>query len=191
MSGIPFRSNIPCGMPFSEFFHCPRCGATSLALCGERVMRCKSCGFEYYFNCASAVAAFLLHKGRLILTVRGSDPQKGMLDLPGGFVEFGETVEQALRREIAEELNLQIGELDYLASAPNDYSYGGVVYKTTDLYFYGEVEDLVEIKAGDDVASYRLVKPAELDVTSLAFPSVAQPFRKLVEVLQRRQPNTA
>jgi ADP-ribose pyrophosphatase YjhB (NUDIX family) len=169
--------------PLAHFTHCPRCGRNPLSRVGERGVRCAACGFLLYFNCAAAVAALLLHRGKLVLGVRGKEPGKGMLDLPGGFVEFGETAEEALRREVMEELNLSIPHPAYLGSAPNKYPYGGIVYRTTDLFFVCELEDISAIKAGDDVAEYRLADPALLDPQALAFPSSRAALARLLEWL--------
>lgn len=50
---------------------------------------------------AAAVAGLIFNeKGQLLLTIRAKDPGKGLLDLPGGFVDMGENADQALRREI-------------------------------------------------------------------------------------------
>lgn len=99
------------------------------------------------------------------------EPQKGMLDLPGGFVEFGESAEQALLREIREELNVEVVNPSYLTSAPNDYLYADVLYKITDLYYICEIDDISAIKPQDDVANYLLLSPNEVDPERLAFPS--------------------
>jgi 8-oxo-dGTP diphosphatase len=48
---------------------------------------------------------------RVLLIRRGHDPYAGAYALPGGFVELGETVEAACRREVAEETGIEIGEL--------------------------------------------------------------------------------
>ena len=169
------------GVPVDSFVHCPRCARASLARHGERALRCADCGFLCYFNCAAAVAALLLHQGRLVLGVRAREPRKGMLDLPGGFVEFGETAEDALRREVMEELNLEIARPAYLGSAPNDYAYAGILYKTTDLLFVCDMDDISAIRAGDDVADYRLADPRGIDPQSLAFPSARAGLRLLLE----------
>jgi 8-oxo-dGTP diphosphatase len=50
-------------------------------------------------------------EGRILLVRRKSPPYKGAFGLPGGFVEIGETVEAACRREVLEETGIEIGEL--------------------------------------------------------------------------------
>jgi ADP-ribose pyrophosphatase YjhB (NUDIX family) len=169
------------GVPFADFVHCPRCSQAALSMLAERAIHCAPCGFQFYFNSATAVGALLLHQGQLVLAVRGKNPQLGMLDLPGGFVEFDETAEDALRREVWEELKLTITNPVYLASAPNDYLYANILYKTTDLFFVCSVEDISAIQAGDDVAAYQLADPASLDPLSLAFPSSRFALRRLLE----------
>jgi 8-oxo-dGTP diphosphatase len=50
-------------------------------------------------------------EGRVLLIRRGHEPYAGAYALPGGFVEIGETVEEACRREVAEETGIALGEL--------------------------------------------------------------------------------
>jgi ADP-ribose pyrophosphatase YjhB (NUDIX family) len=173
------------GVPFADFVHCPRCGQAALTMLAERAIHCLSCGFQFYFNSATAVGALLLHQGQLVLAVRAKNPQLGMLDLPGGFVEFDETAEDALRREVWEELKLTVTNPVYLASAPNDYLYANILYKTTDLFFVCAVDDISAIQAGDDVAAYQLADPASLDPLTLAFPSSRAALRRLLEEPER------
>ncbi len=106
-----------------------------------------------------------------------------MLDFPGGFIEFDETAEQALAREVEEELNIKISSATYLTSVPNDYIYADVLYKTTDLYFICGVEDISNLKAMDDVAGFRLALPEEIDPQCLAFESGKKALQCLLEYL--------
>jgi len=89
---------------------------------------------SFLFNVAAAAGAFIIRDRQLVLCVRGKDPGIGQLDVPGGFIEFDESLEEGLRREILEELGIEVGELSYLASAPNDYRFAGVPYKTSDVF---------------------------------------------------------
>ncbi len=58
------------------------------------------------------VGAVILHEGRLLLIQRGQEPLKGEWSLPGGAVETGETLEEALVREVFEETGLNVQVLE-------------------------------------------------------------------------------
>ena len=74
-----------------------------------------------YRNPASAVDIAIVHEGKIILIRRGRDPFKGKWALPGGFVEYGETVEETALREVMEETGMEIELVDILGtySAPD------------------------------------------------------------------------
>ena len=94
-----------------------------------RAIHCPSCDLTYFHNVASAVACFVLDEaGRLLTVRRARDPEKGTLDLPGGFVDPEETVDDAVRRELREETGLEATEVRLLFSIPNVYPYSGVVF---------------------------------------------------------------
>jgi 8-oxo-dGTP pyrophosphatase MutT (NUDIX family) len=173
--------------PSDAFRFCPRCGSESLATEEHRAVKCGICGFLYFFNSAAASGAFVFHQGRLILCVRAKEPGKGKLDVPGGFVEYDESVEEALRREIAEELGIETSHYHYLASAPNDYLYAGVLYKLTDLFFVCEAPDIGGIQAADDVADFLIVPPGEVDPELFAFNSTRTAFEKLEVWLRQKK----
>ena len=82
--------------PLSSFSYCPRCGQQGLEHVHGRAIHCPSCDLTYFHNVASAVACFVLDEaGRLLTVRRARDPEKGTLDLPGGFVDPEETVDDA------------------------------------------------------------------------------------------------
>ena len=159
--------------PQELFQHCPRCGARRFAGAASQPFVCSACDFHYYFNPCLAVAAILLGPDdRALFIRRGQDPAKGKLAIPGGFVDIGETAETAMRREIKEEVNLEVGPLEFLISATNQYDYRGVVYPVLDLAFVCRAVSLDPIAALDGVESYCWLRPAEVDFDEIAFPSI-------------------
>jgi ADP-ribose pyrophosphatase YjhB (NUDIX family)/ribosomal protein S27AE len=171
--------------PADAFRFCPHCGGESLAVEEQRAIKCGICGFLFFFNSATAAGAFIFHQHQLILGIRGQDPCKGMLDLPGGFIEYDETVEEGLQREITEELGIETRNFRYLTSVPNDYLYAGVLYKVTDLFFICEAPEISEMQASDDVADFLIIAPEEIDPEQLAFRSSRMALEKLKIWLKR------
>ena len=91
--------------PLRLFEYCPRCGSRRFQENDASSKRCEDCGFVYYLNPKASVAAFVMDRqSRILVCRRAFDPSKGMLDLPGGFTECGETVEEAVVRELSEEI---------------------------------------------------------------------------------------
>lgn len=116
-------------------------------------MRCTACGFQFFINSSAAVVALIKDDdNRILLTRRAKEPAKGLWDLPGGFVDPGETVENAVKREIKEELNLDVAESVYLGSTPGTYCFSDVTYQIINLIFLCRVDHLDALRAGDDVS---------------------------------------
>jgi len=139
--------------PLVKFRFCPTCGSTQWEINNEKSKKCSSCGFVYYANVSAAVAVLIQNKnGDLLVCRRAHDPAKGTLDLPGGFVDMEETIEDALKREIREELNLCVTDSSYFMSIPNEYLYSGMIIHTLDFIFHCKVEDFEFMEAADDVS---------------------------------------
>ncbi len=161
------------------FKYCPKCGEQgfSLSLQGG-TFHCGVCKFHYHLNAAAAVAALIVDENKNLLVVeRGREPAKGMLDLPGGFVDIGERAEDALQREIREELNLEIKQFSLLTTFPNDYPYGDMLYFTLDLAFVCQVRDFSKIRTADDVSGHQFIPLHEIDLDLFGFESV----KKIIE----------
>jgi mutator protein MutT len=151
---------------------CPRCGGGPLSWPTPKNFVCASCGFVLYLNVAAAVAVIMECRGKILFGVRRHDPWRGMLDLPGGFVDPGETAEEAARREVKEELGIAIPEMRYLFSLPNRYPYQGMVYDTLDLIFLVQWDEPPQMRAADDLEDIVWVDRDNVEYEQIAFDSL-------------------
>jgi NADH pyrophosphatase NudC (nudix superfamily) len=157
----------------NPFRFCPTCSSAGISIKPDRSIQCSACGFNFFFNTASSVVGLIEDdQARILLTVRAYDPQKGTLDLPGGFVDFEESAEDALRREIREELNLSVSKCSYFVSFPNTYTYDGITYHTLDLAFICLAESLDPMSKSDEIESIRFFPPKEIRLDLIGFDSI-------------------
>jgi NAD+ diphosphatase len=94
---------------------CGRCGAPTEVKREERVRVCPACKLSAYPRVAPAVMA-LVHRGKQILLARSPHFPPGMYSALAGFVEPGESLEQCVAREVAEEVGVRISNSRYFAS---------------------------------------------------------------------------
>jgi NAD+ diphosphatase len=96
---------------------CPRCGTpTKIMDAGYRRL-CGKCKAEH-FPRVDPVVIMLATEGEACLVGRGKQFPPGMFSALAGFIEPGETIEEAVRRELMEEASLQVGEVTYYATQP-------------------------------------------------------------------------
>lgn len=159
--------------PENVFKFCPRCGSARFSSANTKEIRCATCGFRHFVNPAAAVAALITDSnGRLLLTRRRNAPAAGMLDLPGGFVDKSETAEDAIVREIKEELNLRVDEIRFFGSFPNEYLFEGIVYFTLDIVFKCKVYNFETLLPADDVSSCEFFAPDKINLNEIGLDSV-------------------
>ena len=97
--------------------YCARCGEKSEISQGGWQRRCPVCGGQHFPRTDPVVIMLITH-GNLVLIGRSPGWPEGMYSLLAGFVEPGETLEAAVRREVMEEAGVSVGEVRYLASQP-------------------------------------------------------------------------
>lgn len=174
----------------NEFKFCPNCGSQNIQMIKNRKWACPDCNYDLYFNVAAATGVIIFDKNdNVLFEVRQKDPKKGFLALPGGFVDQDESAEEGIVRECKEEIGLKINNLSFFCSNPNNYEYKGIAYKTCDLFFTAEVENVEDLinKASlqkSEVSELCAEKVATLeDVENLpiAFESSKKTLRKFVQ----------
>jgi ADP-ribose pyrophosphatase YjhB (NUDIX family) len=165
------------------FQYCPSCGEKGIRFDEINKFDCPSCGFVYFQNTAAATCCIIQTGERIVTLVRGREPGKGKLHLPGGFVDPGEGILEGLVRELREELSWEppvppgqslADVFKLFASFPNKYPYKNITYNTCDVYFTVSVPGLSEkdLKAeAGEIAEIRFLRPGEIDLDDMAFES--------------------
>jgi NAD+ diphosphatase len=97
--------------------YCGRCGTPTVASPGERAVRCPNCGLLAYPRLAPAIIV-LVRRGDRALLASGRNFRGGMQSALAGFVEPGENLEEAVHREVGEEVGVALKNLRYVGSQP-------------------------------------------------------------------------
>lgn len=164
--------------------YCPSCGKETLDWDGEKKWSCPKCDFRLYNNVAGAVAVIIRYGDEIYLTRRNRDPKKGKLDLAGGFVDPKESAEEASKRELFEELQLDIdiSKLKYVTSLPNVYQYKEIDYNTIDLFYEYHVPEKFEVNLELSEISEAVWIPLNaLDLDDIAFDSQKKFFKEYLK----------
>ena len=105
--------------------YCGVCGAP-MKLNTDISKKCTNCGKEVWPQLATAIIV-LIQRGEEVLLVRAHNFRGDFYGLVAGFVETGETLEEAVRREVQEEVGITIDNIRYFASQPWPYPCGLMV----------------------------------------------------------------
>jgi NAD+ diphosphatase len=125
--------------------YCGRCGTPTVAANTERAKRCPKCGLANYPRLSPSMIVRVT-RGHEILLARAVRFPPGMYSVLAGFVEPGETLEQAVEREVLEEVGLRLDNIRYFGSQPWPFPHSLMIGFTAD-YAGGELQpDPAEIE---------------------------------------------
>lgn len=168
--------------PLSDFIYCPHCGSTHFSENDAFSKRCADCGFTFYPNAAAATVAVIVNEsGELLCIRRGREPAKGTLDLPGGFVDPGESITDGLLREVREELGAEVASYDFLFSFPNLYPFSGHHVHTSDAFFRCRLADASAVAPHDDAAELMWVPLSKVSPADFGLNSIRKGVEKVLE----------
>jgi NAD+ diphosphatase len=159
---------------------CLKCGLSLTPVDSHLV--CTSCGFEVHDNPRLTLNVILENEaGEVLFIKRKNEPHKGNWNTPGGFLEVGETGEEAARREVLEETGLTVTDLHYFNSYADVYEYQGIPISTLAIAYVGKVLN-ADFVAGDDAEEVRFIKPTKELAEQIGFYSDRQ---ALLDYLKR------
>ena len=162
----------------TQYRFCPVCGhalhTEVIKSCEPERLVCNNCGFVFYLDPKLAVGTLVTLDSKIVLLRRGIEPAYGRWVFPGGYVNRGETVEEASVLETREEVNLDV-KIDKLL---NVYSYPG---RPVIVVVYAASVAGGELKAGDEALEVEAFSPEDIPWRELAFPSTRDALVEYVE----------
>ena len=121
---------------------------------GQKRLICSKCKFIFYQNSKPTASVLLTRGNKVLLARRSIKPKLNYWDVPGGFLEEGEDPISGLRREIREELNLEIKNIKLLGIYIDEYWTAGLKEKTLNIYYLAQIKS-GKIRCADDVAEVK------------------------------------
>lgn len=170
-----------------KYRYCPQCGVEYRIEEQNRFEEkqdkiiCNECPFVFYNNPIPAVSAIIRNdKNQVLLTKRGIEPFKGHWDLPGGFVDHGEMPDEAIIRELEEELGIKsVKSLEFVDMFDVDYVNEGREderMQVLTIMFEVEVDESEIVEAKDDVEEF-IFFDEENFPKEIAFPQQEKFFK--------------
>ena len=138
-----------------NFRFCGRCGQPTVELRDERAKVCTNCGLTNYPRLSPSIIVSIV-KGEHILLARSDRFPEGMYSVLAGFVEPGETLEECIQREVAEEVGIEVHNIRYFGSQNWPFPHSLMIGFTAD-YLTGEIRI-----DNDEIVDARWFTAAEL-----------------------------
>ena len=133
---------------------------------------CPHCG--RYNNRAATIDAIIIRENKILLIKRGLEPFKNYWGLPGGYVDWNETLEDAVKREVKEEVGADVISLKQMGIYSNPKRHP---QQTIDISYEVEIEG--EIKAGDDAKKFKWFNLNELPELAFDHKKIIEDYRKI------------
>jgi ADP-ribose pyrophosphatase YjhB (NUDIX family) len=157
---------------------CPQCGSPVELRTppGDHLPRhvCDACGTIHYHNPRLVVGCVPEHGGRILLCKRAIEPRRGYWTIPAGFMENGETLQEAAARESYEEALAQV-EIGSLLSVVH------VLHAQQVHVFFRARLPVPEFAPGPESLEVELVDAADIPWPEIAFPSTEFTLRRYLE----------
>lgn len=158
--------------------YCSYCGSSRIERklpLGDIGIRhiCSDCTSVHYQNPNIVTGCIAAWDRRVLLCRRGIEPFRGLWTIPAGYLELGETVEEAARRELREEAGAETTELKLMAL------YNLPMFGEVYLVYRGALLS-PEIRAGEESLEAHLFRPVEVPWDTLAFPMVREALKRWI-----------
>lgn len=163
--------------------YCSECGSANLAHKApghdtHTRLTCQDCGKIFYHNPNVIAGCIVEHDGKYLMCQRAIKPRPGSWTLPAGFMECGETVEEAAKREVWEETGARVDIISPYSvfSVPQiDEVY--IIFRASLIEFSDE--------PGPETAQVELLSPDEIPWDNIFYPAIKDIFQRYIEEKSR------
>lgn len=167
-------------MKITLYSYCPNCGSKRLKQVTQQLQKCSACDTSHYFNQRPCVGALIVQNKKMLLAKRTAMPYKGWWDIPGGFMDIDETPQEAISREVKEELGLHIEIQRFINFYPDTYNYKGVIVPLLSIYFSCGLKGNQKIELSDELNAYNWFPLHDLP-PNIAFKNARQAIEDYLE----------
>ena len=154
---------------------CPYYGSPSEKY--KEFFKCTNCGKKVFMNSHPTSSAFVVEKGRYLISKRAIEPKKGSFDVLGGFLNDGEHPEAGIIREFKEETGLTIEIVDLLGVYMDKYEYQEELVSVLNFCYIARINK-GSVKPQDDIASLHWF-PINKTPNNLAFDWIKKALKDL------------
>lgn len=166
--------------PHEVIKYCPLCKC-DLIKQDINILVCGICSYNYFISPTPCNAAIIENdKGEILLVERKNEPQKGLWDLPGGFIDGAETLAASVKRELKEELGVDSHMNKIIGVYPDTYLYQNIIHPTLSIVISVKVL-IADFKPADDVSSFKFFTRHEALHQTLAFGSIYEGLKDYFE----------
>lgn len=163
--------------PHSFSRYCMHCGQRLTTAVPEgdtrRRMVCLDCGFVHYLNPRPVAGTIPVRDGKILLGRRDIEPRRGFWVFPGGFMDVGESAEEAAKRETLEEMHLEVTNLELLGVYTRiEQGVVVIVY---------EAEAVGEAEVGHETSEIAWFAAQEIPWEEIAFDTTEAALREWVQ----------
>ena len=138
---------------------------------------CKLCAFN---NPKPSVTAVIVRDGKMLLLRRNEEPFKGMWDLPGGYLHGVETHEQALKRELLEELGIvELKGFEYITQVAGTSTFEEKTIPIISTFYLVNIGD-DEITLNKENGDYHFIPMQDIKIDEIAFDSNQEALKKII-----------
>lgn len=167
--------------------YCPSC-KNELRLENNVRFFCDACRYIQYISPVPCNSLVITNKsGEILLVERKNEPRAGFWDLPGGFIDVGENIENSVIREAKEEVNIDFKpeDLHYISSGFMRYLYKGINEHLLNVAYHADLPEGQEVIAGDDAKTAKFFAAKDIPWQDIAFTNVTKMIKAYLEDRER------